>query len=334
MASSEVYEVVLSGGAPWGFRLQGGKEFGAPLRIAKVTPNSKAATAGIVEGLLVRSINSANCEDWTHSDALNSIKRTGSMLKLILCRKPASSPEPNSTSDSFFTSSVSKTTDDINTGRPSHVTKATFKPSSSNEVLSYATMPRGSEKKEADINRWRGVEENNNNDAFNSQKDHLSDGNEWNPDIISGVVRPPEQIKLVHGIEAIRSVSSSSSSSEPSVYVKAPADARGFTDKPRPIGRGGRRLTSGSIGSEEEFNMANGDASSSDSAPSVTNRPALQQFRKQKEQAAVEATLEPKPIRAAPPTQTKPRKYGDERKILETTNAGPHRPVSYTHVLQ
>ena len=43
--------------------------------------------------------------------------------------------------------------------------------------------------------------------------DHLSDGNEWNPDIISGVVRPPEQIKLVHGMEAIRSVSSSSSSS-------------------------------------------------------------------------------------------------------------------------
>jgi len=37
MASSEVYEVVLSGGAPWGFRLQGGKEFGAPLRIAKVS---------------------------------------------------------------------------------------------------------------------------------------------------------------------------------------------------------------------------------------------------------------------------------------------------------
>ena len=36
MASSEVYEVVLTGGAPWGFRLQGGKEFRAPLRIAKV----------------------------------------------------------------------------------------------------------------------------------------------------------------------------------------------------------------------------------------------------------------------------------------------------------
>ena len=43
--------------------------------------------------------------------------------------------------------------------------------------------------------------------------DDLSNTNEWNPDIISGVVRPPEQIKLVHDAEAIRSVSSSSSSS-------------------------------------------------------------------------------------------------------------------------
>lgn len=42
--------------------------------------------AGIAEGLLVKSINNAECEDWTHSDALNSIKKTGSMLKMILCR--------------------------------------------------------------------------------------------------------------------------------------------------------------------------------------------------------------------------------------------------------
>ena len=52
----------------------------------KVTPSSKAEKAGIVEGLLVQSINDADCEGWTHSDALNSIKRTGSMLKLILSR--------------------------------------------------------------------------------------------------------------------------------------------------------------------------------------------------------------------------------------------------------
>ena len=37
--------------------------------------------------------------------------------------------------------------------------------------------------------------------------------------------------------------------------------------------------------------MANGDVSSSDSSPSVTNRPALQQFKRQKEQAAVEGIV-------------------------------------------
>lgn len=43
-------------------------------------------------------------------------------------------------------------------------------------------------------------------------KGDLTNSHEWNPDIISGVVRPPEQIKLVHDLEAIRSVSSLSSS--------------------------------------------------------------------------------------------------------------------------
>lgn len=30
------FEVFLQGGSPWGFRLQGGKEFRVPLRISKV----------------------------------------------------------------------------------------------------------------------------------------------------------------------------------------------------------------------------------------------------------------------------------------------------------
>lgn len=35
--ASETFEVQLQGGSPWGFRLQGGKEFRAPLLIAKVS---------------------------------------------------------------------------------------------------------------------------------------------------------------------------------------------------------------------------------------------------------------------------------------------------------
>lgn len=34
--AGEIYEVVLKGGGPWGFRLQGGKDFGQPLVMAKV----------------------------------------------------------------------------------------------------------------------------------------------------------------------------------------------------------------------------------------------------------------------------------------------------------
>ena len=35
MAGKE-FEIKLEGGGPWGFRLQGGKDFGTPLTIAKV----------------------------------------------------------------------------------------------------------------------------------------------------------------------------------------------------------------------------------------------------------------------------------------------------------
>ena len=52
----------------------------------QVTPGSKAENAGINEGDLVRSINDSKCEDWTHSDALNSIKKCGFELMMLLCR--------------------------------------------------------------------------------------------------------------------------------------------------------------------------------------------------------------------------------------------------------
>lgn len=51
------------------------------------------------------------------------------------------------------------------------------------------------------------------------------------------------------------------------------------------------RLTSSSIGSDEDFNMmANGDASSQDSGQhfASVNRPAMNQFRKQKVNAEIE----------------------------------------------
>lgn len=80
------------------------------------------------------------------------------------------SPDSTATNNSFFSSSSSKSKDDMETGRTAHTIKANFKPSSSNEVLSYATMPRGGDKKDLDFQRWRNVEENNNENAFSSYK--------------------------------------------------------------------------------------------------------------------------------------------------------------------
>ena len=37
VADSHCFTVTLEGGAPWGFRLQGGEEFEEPIRIAKVS---------------------------------------------------------------------------------------------------------------------------------------------------------------------------------------------------------------------------------------------------------------------------------------------------------
>jgi len=35
------YTAALRGGGPWGFRLQGGKDFGSPLAISKVEPRQE-----------------------------------------------------------------------------------------------------------------------------------------------------------------------------------------------------------------------------------------------------------------------------------------------------
>ena len=75
-----------------------------------------------------------------------------------------SSPEAVPSSGSFFSPTTSYTTDDIKDGKSTRISKTTFKPSSSNDSLSYVTMPRGMDK------RWKAMEENNNENAFSPGK--------------------------------------------------------------------------------------------------------------------------------------------------------------------
>uniref|UniRef100_A0A3P9H940 PDZ and LIM domain protein 7 n=1 Tax=Oryzias latipes TaxID=8090 RepID=A0A3P9H940_ORYLA len=81
-----LYTVTLNGPAPWGFRLQGGKDFSMPLTVSRLTPGGKAAQAGVGVGDWVVSICDADAEDMTHVEAQNKIRAATDSLTLTLSR--------------------------------------------------------------------------------------------------------------------------------------------------------------------------------------------------------------------------------------------------------
>ncbi|KAG8513108.1 PDZ and LIM domain protein 7 [Galemys pyrenaicus] len=88
------FKVVLEGPAPWGFRLQGGKDFNVPLSISRLTPGGKAAQAGVAVGDWVLSIDGENAGGLTHIEAQNKIRACGERLSLGLSRmQPAQSKQ-------------------------------------------------------------------------------------------------------------------------------------------------------------------------------------------------------------------------------------------------
>ncbi|XP_043347412.1 PDZ and LIM domain protein 7 isoform X10 [Dermochelys coriacea] len=84
MSSMDSYKVMLDGPAPWGFRLQGGKDFNMPLSISRLTPSGKAAQAGVGVGDWVLSIDGENTRSMTHIEAQNKIRACGDQLSLSL----------------------------------------------------------------------------------------------------------------------------------------------------------------------------------------------------------------------------------------------------------
>ncbi|XP_067895481.1 synaptopodin-2-like isoform X4 [Heterodontus francisci] len=78
--------ITIGGGAPWGFRLQGGKEHKQPLQVSKVRKKSKACRAGLCEGDELISINSKPCSELTHSEAMQLIDGTSETLQILIKR--------------------------------------------------------------------------------------------------------------------------------------------------------------------------------------------------------------------------------------------------------
>ncbi|KAM9344890.1 synaptopodin 2-like protein [Symphorus nematophorus] len=88
MVAEEVI-ITLSGGAPWGFRLQGGVEHQKPLQVAKVRKRSKACRAGLREADELVSINEQPCGTLSHAQAMDLIDSSPGVLHIRVKRVPA-----------------------------------------------------------------------------------------------------------------------------------------------------------------------------------------------------------------------------------------------------
>ncbi|KAL1264430.1 hypothetical protein QQF64_004785 [Cirrhinus molitorella] len=91
------YTVTLSGPAPWGFRLQGGKDFNMPLTISRITPGSKAASGNLYQGDIITAIDGVSTEGMTHLEAQNKIKAATTKLNLTMQRSRRPAPVPTAT---------------------------------------------------------------------------------------------------------------------------------------------------------------------------------------------------------------------------------------------
>jgi len=89
------YNIALTGPAPWGFRLQGGKDFNMPLTISRITPGSKAAQGNLIQGDIIAAIDGVSTDGMTHLEAQNKIKCASFNLALTMLRSKR--PVPGNT---------------------------------------------------------------------------------------------------------------------------------------------------------------------------------------------------------------------------------------------
>uniref|UniRef100_A0A8C5Z4X3 PDZ and LIM domain 5 n=1 Tax=Marmota marmota marmota TaxID=9994 RepID=A0A8C5Z4X3_MARMA len=112
------YSVSLVGPAPWGFRLQGGKDFNMPLTISSLKDGGKAFQANVRIGDVVLSIDGISAHGMTHLEAQNKIKGCTGSLNMTLQRASATpKPEPASVPKPTVTSVCSETAHELAEGQ-------------------------------------------------------------------------------------------------------------------------------------------------------------------------------------------------------------------------
>ncbi|NXR63007.1 SYP2L protein, partial [Rhadina sibilatrix] len=86
MGAEEEMLITLSGGAPWGFRLQGGSEQKRPLQVSKIRKRSKACRGGLWENDVLVSINGKSCAGLSHANAMQIIDSSNGTLNIRVKR--------------------------------------------------------------------------------------------------------------------------------------------------------------------------------------------------------------------------------------------------------
>uniref|UniRef100_A0A8C6HEC9 Synaptopodin-2 n=2 Tax=Mus spicilegus TaxID=10103 RepID=A0A8C6HEC9_MUSSI len=93
MGTGDFICISMTGGAPWGFRLQGGKEEQQPLQVAKIRSQSKASGSGLREGDEVVSINGNPCADLTYPEVIKLMEGITDSLHLLVKRPSSGTSE-------------------------------------------------------------------------------------------------------------------------------------------------------------------------------------------------------------------------------------------------
>ncbi|KAM6106806.1 LOW QUALITY PROTEIN: PDZ and LIM domain protein 2 [Pterocles gutturalis] len=84
--------VTLAGPAPWGFRITGGRDFGKPITVSKVTERGKAAAGDLRPGDVIVTINGESAAEMLNVEAQNKIKLSPGELRLEVERSPMPAP--------------------------------------------------------------------------------------------------------------------------------------------------------------------------------------------------------------------------------------------------
>ncbi|NXK82375.1 PDLI2 protein, partial [Amazona guildingii] len=99
--------VTLPGPAPWGFRITGGRDFGKPITVSKVTEHGKAAAGDLRPGDIIVTINGESAAEMLNVEAQNKIKQSPGQLRLQVERWVLSGGAPTAAEPVVFPSSGS-----------------------------------------------------------------------------------------------------------------------------------------------------------------------------------------------------------------------------------